>query len=127
MWVGLGHPDPRGWLLWALVWCQTVASILHAYMRLGQRGLESRPGPAGLLRMGAAPLALTSFNLAAVAGLCLAGWLPRWLFLPFMVQWVETLWGTRRPAIGVKPRAIGFRQLAVSALFTLLFIFAWMR
>jgi hypothetical protein len=125
MWVGLGHPDPRGWLLWGLVWVQTVASILHAYLRLGQRSLGPEPGAAFLLRLAAAPLAVTTFNLVLVAALGLSGLLPRWLFLAYAVQWVETCLGTLRPARGARPRAIGMRQLAASTIFTLLFILLW--
>jgi hypothetical protein len=33
--------------------------------------------------------------------------------------------GVSNPAIGLKPRAIGYRQLVVSTLFTLLFIVTW--
>ena len=125
MWVGLGRPDPRGWLLWALVWAQTAASVLHAYLRLEQRPLKQAPGLGGRLRMGAAPLLVTLFNTAAVAVLGALGVVPRWLFLAFAVQMVETIYGTLVPAVGQKPRAIGMRQLTVSVLFTLLFIVIW--
>jgi hypothetical protein len=43
-WVGLGRYDTVGWWLWLLVWFQTAASIVYAYLRLEQRdwrdGLE---------------------------------------------------------------------------------------
>ena len=38
-WVGVGHYDPLGWWLWILVWLQTAASIVYAYLRLEQREL----------------------------------------------------------------------------------------
>jgi len=42
-----------------------------------------------------------------------------------LLQWAETIRGTLKPAVQAKPKAIGMRQLAVSTLFTLLFILAW--
>jgi hypothetical protein len=47
------------------------------------------------------------------------------LFLPYVLQFGETVWGTLHPAIGVRPTAIGVRQLIISSLFTLLFIITW--
>jgi hypothetical protein len=108
-----------------LTWAQSAASIVYAYLRLDQRALPRLPDGAQRLRTGAASLALTSCNLAAVLGLSFAGVTPRWLFAAYAVQWLETLWGTSRPAVGLKPRAIGYRQAAFSTLFTLLFIVAW--
>ena len=44
-----------------------------------------------------------------------------------LLQWLETLYGALlRPAVGYKPTRIGFRQLGVSTLFTLVFIAAWL-
>ncbi len=67
----------------------------------------------------------TSFNLAAALVL---GWiqiLPQWIFVPFLLQWLETVWGIQNPATGWKPTRIGIRQLIVSALWTILFIVVW--
>ena len=44
MWIGLGVPDPSGWLLWALVWAQSAASIVYTYLRLAP---ASEPVGAG--------------------------------------------------------------------------------
>jgi len=77
------------------------------------------------LRMGGASLVISLGNLAAVTGLCLVGALPRWLFLPYIVQAAEVLWGVWRPAIGLRPKQIGYRQLTISTLFTVLFIVTW--
>jgi len=125
MWVGAGWPDPAGWLLWLLVWAESAAAIVHAYLRLEQRTLPRVPPIVARLRMGRRALLLTSANLAGVVALAAGDVVPRWLFVPYALQWGETLRGVLRPAIGAKPRAIGFRQLAVTAVFTLLFILAW--
>jgi len=71
-------------------------------------------------------LSYTSFNLMTVFGLSLAGVLPALLPLAYALQWIESLWGSLKPAIGWKPTRIGIRQLLVSTLFTILFIFTWL-
>jgi hypothetical protein len=124
-WVGLGRPDPMGWLLFGLVWLQSAASIVYAYLRLEQRALSEAPAFAERLQMGQRALLYTSFNLALVSGLSFSGVLPVFLPIPYAIQWVETILGTIRPAVGVKPTRIGLRQLAVSTLFTLAFIVTW--
>jgi hypothetical protein len=124
-WVGRGYPDPLGWWLFALVWLQSAASIVYAYLRLEQRGLPETPDIPARLRMGRRAMLYTSFNLAAVIGLSIAGVMPALLPIPYTVQWGETLWGTLNPAVGVKPTVIGIRQLVVSSIFTVLFILTW--
>lgn len=124
-WVAQGRPDPAGWWLFGLAWFQSAASIVYAYLRLEQRSLKAVPPLPTRLRMGTRAAAYTSFNLLAVVGMGLVGWLPSWLFIPYAVQWAETFHGVLKPAMGEKPVRIGVRQLIVSSLFTLLFILAW--
>ncbi|GAB4505295.1 MAG: hypothetical protein Fur0043_22900 [Anaerolineales bacterium] len=136
-WIGRGRYDPTGWALWLSVWLQSAASIVYAYLRLeqrempiGQGRLESgkqAPGSArsALWRMGRRAFVYTSFNLALALVLGGVNILPRWLFLSYLLQWSETLWGIFHPAIGWKPVKIGVRQLLVSALWTVLFIVTW--
>lgn len=125
LWVGRGNPDPTGWWLFALAWLQSAASIVYAYLRLEQRALKVQPEMPERLAMGRRPLLYTTFNLLAVTALSLLSLLPPLLPLPYALQWAETIWGTLRPAVGVKPVVIGVRQLVVSTLFTLLFILTW--
>ncbi len=124
-WVGRGYPDPMGWWLFGLVWLQSAASIVYAYLRLEQRKLENIPVMPQRLRLGKRALTYTTFNVVLVAALSIAGYLPVLLPLPYGLQWGEALWGTLRPAVGFKPSRIGFRQLIVSVLFTILFILCW--
>jgi hypothetical protein len=125
-WVGQGHPDPQGWILFGLVWLQSAASIVYAYLRLEQRTLPNVPARPEALRMGRRALLYTTFNWLLVTGLAIVGFLPQLLPLPYFLQWSETVWGTLyRPAVGARPTAIGLRQLAISSLFTLLFILTW--
>jgi hypothetical protein len=124
-WVGIDRADPAGWWLWALIWFQSAASIVYAYLRLEQRELKSAPDRSTRWRMGRRSFLYTGFNFAAALVFSFLGTLPQWIFVPFLLQFVETLYGIFNPAVGYKPTAIGFRQLIVSALFTLLFVLAW--
>jgi hypothetical protein len=124
-WIGVGEYDPTGWWLWILIWMQTAASIVHAYLRLDQRVLDSIPTRRESWRMGFRAALYTSFNLASSLLLGLLGFLPSLLFLPYLLQWTETLWGIHHPAVGWKPTRIGVRQLVVSTLWTVLFITVW--
>jgi hypothetical protein len=130
-WIGQGGYDLMGWALWLLTWLQSAASIVYAYLRLEQRAsspkweqAESLEGSEGW-RMGKRALQYTSFNLMLSIALGWSASLPRWIFLPYLLQWLETVWGITHPAIGWKPTAIGVRQLIVSTLFTVLFIITW--
>ena len=124
-WVGEGYPSSTGWLLFSLAWLQSAASIVYAYLRLEQRTLESKPAPKMLLNLGKRALLYTTFNLFTVSLLSIFEVTSGWLFVPYMLQWLETLNGVFQPAIGVKPTSIGIRQLIVSTVFTILFILCW--
>jgi hypothetical protein len=124
-WVGIGRYDAAGWWLWILVWFQTAASIVYAYLRLEQRELDQVPARRELWQMGLRSFAYTTFNLAAALALSLFAILPRFIFLPYLIQWSETLWGIFHPAIRWKPTQIGIRQLIVSILWTIAFIATW--
>ncbi len=124
-WIGVGYLDPVGWLLLVLTWLQSAASIVYAYLRLEQRNLDRFPEIHKRLVMGRRAIIYTSFNLLFVIALGLANIVSLILFLPYALQFGETVWGTLNPAIGVRPTAIGVRQLSISSLFTLLFIITW--
>ncbi len=125
LWVGKGAPIPQGWLLWGLTWLQSAASIVYAYLRLEQRQLKTVPEITERLHMARRALLYASFNLVVVTALSLANVLPRALPLPYLLQWGETVWGSLRPAVQMRPTLIGIRQLIISTLFTILFIFTW--
>jgi len=125
-WVGTGRPAAEGWWLWGLTWFQSAASIVYAYLRLEQRAWKDAPSTGLKLRAGMRAITYTSFNLVMVLLFSIFGFTPTWLAVPYAVQWLETTWGSLvKPAIGYKPTRIGFRQLAVSSLFTVLFILVW--
>ena len=124
-WVGIGQYNPHGWWLWILIWFQTAASIVYAYLRLEQRDQAKGPNGGGRWNMGWRSAAYTSFNLTSVLTLGLFAVLPNLLFIPYLVQWIETMWGIKHPAIGWKPTQIGIRQFIVSIIWTILFIVLW--
>ncbi len=125
LWTGLGRPDVAGWLLWGVIWAQMAASIVHVYARLEQRKLADPPSRGRLLEIARPALATASVNLIVLGLLGAAGTSGRWLFLAYVPQWLETIRGAVRPASGLKPAQIGIRQLAVSALYTLVFMVTW--
>lgn len=124
-WVALGGYDPPGWWLWIWTWLQSAASIVYAYLRLEQRELKARLENRELWKMGKRAFIYTSFNLFASLMLGWANIVPQLIFVPFLLQWLETLWGITHPAIGWKPTRIGIRQFIVSTLWTILFIICW--
>lgn len=124
-WVGIGRYDPLGWWLWILVWIQTAASIVYAYLRLEQREQPQVGERSELWKHGFRAFLYTTFNVAFTLVLGVFSILPRFLFIPYLVQWAETLWGIFHPAFKWKPTRIGIRQLIVSILWTILFIVTW--
>jgi hypothetical protein len=125
-WVGIGRYDPLGWWLFLWAWLQSAASIVHAYLRLEQRDLKpdqlTAESRSELWKMGRRAFLYTSFNLSASLILGWANLIPQLIFIPFLIQWLETIWGITHPAAGWKPIRIGMRQFIVSTLWTILFI-----
>jgi hypothetical protein len=125
-WVGVGRYDPLGWWLFLWAWLQSAASIVYAYLRLEQRDLKpdqlTAESRSELWKMGRRALLYTSFNLSASLILGWGNLIPQLIFIPFLIQWLETIWGITHPATGWKPIRIGMRQSIVSMLWTILFI-----
>jgi YwiC-like protein len=124
-WVGIGRYDPVGWWLWSLTWLQNAASIVYAYLRLEQREWSKVPATNEMWKAGFRACLYTSFNLVFSLALGISSVLPPFIFLPYLVQWCETMWGIFHPAVKWKPTRIGIRQLIVSVLWTILFIVTW--
>lgn len=124
-WIGRGEYNSLGWELWLLVWMQSAASIVHAYLRLEQRKQTQFPARPAQLQMAKRALMYTSFNLLVSILLGIFSILPNLLFIAYLPQWLETLWWTFNPNIKAKPVAIGVRQTVVSTLFIVLFLIFW--
>lgn len=127
LWVARGRYSPEGWWLWAVLWLQAAAAIVYIFARLEQRTWQHVPPRAVRWRVGRRALLYSWFNVLFVALAGVLGWLPRWLWLPYGLQALETTWGTLvAPAVGQRPTRIGLRQLAVYTLFTVLFLLTWL-
>lgn len=124
-WVGIGYYDPIGWLLWGLVWLQAVVSIYYAYLRLEQRAWKEIPPVRQRWEAGRTEILAATAAMLLVGILATIGLVPGLLPLAYGIQWGETIYGTFKPAVKVKPTTIGVRQLIVSSLFTIVFILAW--
>jgi hypothetical protein len=124
-WIGLNSYHPLGWWLWGLCWLQAVGSIIYIYLRLQQRRLPAVPELPERWKMGQPAFVFNLIMVLLVIGAAAMGVVSGWLVLAFGLQLFETVWGIFKPAVKVKPTAIGVRQLAVSSLFTLIFILTW--
>lgn len=125
-WVGQDQYSFMGWLLWLLCWLQVTGTILYAYLRLQQRKIKERPSNIELFRLSKGTFSYNLAILIIVILLAVMDGIPRLLPIAFMIQPIEIILGTLHPAISYSPKKIGIRQLMISILFTVVFIFTWM-
>lgn len=126
VWTGAGQVNRVGWVLFFLTWLQSAASIVYAYLRLQQRTYQSTISLQQRLSIGKRALLYSSANVVFAATFAILHLAPSlWITIPFFIQWLESLYGVLRPAIGAKPTSIGIRQLIISIIFTLAFILVW--
>ncbi|MGD8633181.1 MAG: YwiC-like family protein [Anaerolineales bacterium] len=116
-WVAGGTQNDLAWILWALSWLQSAASIVLVYQRLAQRKQEPAGQITARLKQGQRVLAYHLFNLGLALYFYLAGGIPLLVVLAFGVMLIDALEGILRPAVGEKPARIGVRQLTTSSLF----------
>ena len=124
-WAARSGYDLAGWWLWGLTWLQSAASIVYIEMRIGQREWTPTRSLFRRFKAGFKAVAFVSLNLAVSLALGAFGLAPGLIFLPYLLQWIETLWGAANPDAGARPLAIGVRQFVVNVFFTLLFILVW--
>ncbi|HEY58198.1 MAG TPA: YwiC-like family protein [Anaerolineae bacterium] len=124
-WMPYNGPQPAGWLLWLLAWLQSAASIVFVYLRLEQRSWAEVPPLEERFNAGHRALMYAGFNVVLALVLGLSRSIPPWVWLAYLVQFAEVLWGTWHPAVKWRPSRIGIRQMVVSTLFTLVFILTW--
>jgi hypothetical protein len=124
LWVGLAAYTPTGWLLWVLTWAQSTAAIVFVVMRLAQRrGTEVAALPI-LGRQVPVAVLVSLAGVMAVHSLGLARVVPLWLFAAYLPQWFEAMWFSWRPAAD-PPVRVGWRQLLVTTVHTVLFVMLW--
>jgi len=125
MWAGQGAADSLGWWLWLLMWIQSATGIVYVYLRLEQRSLKRAPSAQERMSMGTAALAIAATGLVLALALGRVGVVSPWLWVPYLWQASEVARGVWRPALGLKPVAIGMRQLLVKVVFVALFVALW--
>jgi hypothetical protein len=124
-WIAGGVEDRTAWLLWALCWLQSAASIVLVYLRLSQRRWPSTPQVAERFRLGGRALLYHTFNSVLAAVLVAARAVPWLVLVAFVAMLIDAVDGVLRPAIGARPVSIGLRQLASSLLFVAVMILAY--
>jgi len=124
-WVAEGTVDAEAWILWALTWLQSAASIVYVYLRLGQRRLDRLPDRRERWRMGARTLAYHLFNSGLSLALALLSLVPWAIPIAFALMLADALEGIAHPPVGARPATIGLRQLAASILFVLLVVLGY--
>jgi hypothetical protein len=123
-WIGAGHFEANGWILWVLCWIFSTMSIVHVHARLEQRQ-PAETSPESLRAPARRALRTNSVLLAAVVVATFLSATSPLLPLPFLVQWSETAQAAFTFRAAPKPTSIGMRQLVVSAVATALFIVVW--
>ncbi len=124
-WVSGGEDTLEAWILWALSWLQSAASIVLVYLRLRQRRMTVAPRWDEKFRMGARTLAYHIVNLAAATTLAFLNLVPYAVPFAFILVLLDALEGVKNPPLGAKPTAIGIRQMASSSVFFLVMIAAY--
>ncbi len=115
-----------GWLLWLLCALQGFGAIVYIYLRLAHRRLPRAPMWPARWRMALPTVAINSANVLIVVALATAGLIPFAVIAPFLLMLGEALYGGLWcVGVGVKPVVIGVRQVAVTALFSLVLILAY--
>jgi hypothetical protein len=125
MWAGQGEANSLGWWLWLLMWLQSATGIVYVYLRLEQRPFKQAPVARERLRMGSYAMLIAAAGLVLALALGRLDIVSRWLWVPYLWQFAEVTQGVWRPALGVRPVAIGMRQLLVKIVFVVLFVVTW--
>ncbi|MGA9532417.1 MAG: YwiC-like family protein [Anaerolineales bacterium] len=116
-WVAGGSGTLIAVTLWAASWLQAAASIVLIHLRLEQRSWQSTPSVPIRLDHGWRALSYHAFNLAASLVMSAVLHLPIWIPLGFGFMLLDCADGVLRPAVGLRPSAIGIRQALSSAVF----------
>jgi len=123
-WVGGGAGS--GLVLWLLAWMQSAGGIVYVFVKLVYRRMKAAPAWPERLRLSRMAISVHLLMLGVAGMLAIFGWIPWPAILAFVFLLAETLYGSLvSPGAGVKPAAIGVRQILVTAVFTVLLILAF--
>jgi len=125
-WVGGGRQYPEPWILWLLVWFQSMGAVANVYLHLEQKGWPSAVPLKQRLRAGSRTLGLHGVACAMAVLFVAAGFAPPATLLAFSITLVAAVNGVIRPMAGARPRTIGIRQLVVTILFTAVMLAAYL-
>ena len=118
--VSGGQSNILPWILWAVCWLQSAASILLVYSRLEQRRWTSPPSLSARFLSASGAWICHVFNGVTAVTLAALSWIPWLSAAGFLLMLFDLADGTFRPAVGARPTHIGLRQLLASTLFALL-------
>lgn len=125
LWVGAGFSVMGVWL-WLLCALQAGASITHVYVLLAYRRMTVAPAMPQRWQMARLAVMWHALNVIIVAMLAALGFVPALVIIAFVAMLAESIYGdVLKPCIGVKPAAIGIRQVFVALAFALLMIVAY--
>jgi hypothetical protein len=125
-WVSGGKNNCLAWILWGLTWLQSAASIVLVYLRLEQRIQTSIGELRDRIAAGLRTFAYHIFNLTLAFYIYAMGRIPLLVPLAFVLMLVDALDGILRPAVGLKPKRIGIRQLIMSSFFVVMNIIGFL-
>jgi len=120
-----GHFDSVALSVWLLCWFQSAAAIVYVYLRLEQRRLSAIPARRQQWAMGWRAVMYHAFNCSASIVLSAFRILPPLVPLAFAAMLAIVIYGTFRPAAGVKPQVLGFAQVGAIVVFVVLLVLAY--
>jgi len=111
---GGGEPAKALWI-WALTATQSMASIVHMFLRLKQRAMSATPPLGDRLDQGFLPVVVHAAGLALALFAWQTGVANIAVVLAMLIPAVEGTWSAYRPQVGHPPKRLGMRQLFVSS------------
>ena len=118
--VSGGRSTSLPYVLWAVCWLQSAASILLVSSRLRQRKWTSPASLSARFLSASGAWICHVFNGVTAVTLAALGWIPWLSAAGFLLMLIDLADGTLRPAVAARPTQIGLRQLLASTMFALL-------
>jgi hypothetical protein len=125
-WVGGGKQYPEPWVLWLLVWFQSMGAVANVYLHLEQKGWTSCVPLRQRLRAGSRTLGLHGVACMLAILFVAADFVPQATLLAFSITLIAAVDGVIRTLAGARPRTIGIRQLVVTTLFVAVMLAAYL-